>query len=43
MKTQEIPRPFFLPAVKKSHLSERVMVRTVQLLRYNAYCPIKLS
>ena len=28
---------------KKSHLSERVMARTVQLLRNDAYCPIKLS
>ena len=28
---------------KKSHLSARVMARTVQLIRYDAYCPIKLS
>ena len=28
---------------KKSHLSARVMARTVQLLRHDAYCPIKLS
>ena len=28
---------------KKSHLSTRVMVRTVQLLRHDAYYPIKLS
>ena len=28
---------------KKSHLSARVMERTVQLLRHDAYCPIKLS
>ena len=27
--------------VKKSHLSARVMARTVQLLRHDAYCPIK--
>ena len=33
----------FLLAVKKSHLSARVMRRTVQLLRHDAYCPIKLS
>ena len=39
IKTQEIPR-FFLLAVKKSHLSARVMARTVQLLRHDAYCPI---
>ena len=35
IKTQEIPR-FFLLAVKKSHLSERLMARTVL---FN--CPIK--
>ena len=40
IKTQEIPRPFFWPAVKKSHLSARVVARTVQLLRHDAYCPI---
>ena len=28
---------------KKSHLSARVMVCTVQLLGHEAYCPIKLS
>ena len=28
---------------KKSHLSTRVMARTVQLIRHDAYCPIKLS
>ena len=28
---------------KKSHLSARVMAHTVQLLRRDAYCPIKLS
>ena len=28
---------------KKSHLSARVMARTVQLLRHDAYCSIKLS
>ena len=38
------PKIFFLPAVKKkTHLSARVMARTVQLLRHDAYCPIKLS
>ena len=33
----------FFPAVKKSHLSARVMARTVQLLklRLDAYCPTK--
>ena len=35
---------FVLLAVEKiSHLSARLMARTVQLLRYDAYCPIKLS
>ena len=28
---------------KKSHLSAHVMALTVQLLRHDAYCPIKLS
>ena len=28
---------------KKSHLRAGVMARTVQLLRHDAYCPIKLS
>ena len=41
MKTQEIPRFLLLAVKKKSHLSERVMARTVQLLRNDAYCPIK--
>ena len=40
IETQEIPRVFLL-AVKKSHLSARVVARTVQLLRHDAYCPIK--
>ena len=30
----------FRLAVKKSHLSARVMARTVQLLRHDALCPI---
>ena len=34
---------FFASNEKKSHLSARVMARTVQLLRHDAYCPIKLS
>ena len=36
---------FFLLGVKKSHLiiSARLMARTVQLLRHDAYCPIELS
>ena len=34
---------FLLAVKKKSHLSERVMARTVQLLRHDAHCPIKLS
>ena len=33
----------FASSEKKSHLSARVMARTVQLLRHDAYCPIKLS
>ena len=28
---------------KKNHLSARVMARTVQFIRHDAYCPIKLS
>ena len=32
-------REFFASSDKKSHLSARVMVRTVQLLRHDAYCP----
>ena len=40
IKTQEIPRFFLLAVTKKSHLSARVMARTVQLLRHEAYCPI---
>ena len=42
-QTAEEIRNFVLLAVKKSHLSVRVMARTVQLLRHDAYCPIKLS
>ena len=33
----------FAISEKKSHLSMRVMARTVQLLRHNAYCFTKLS
>ena len=33
----------FASSEKKSHLSARVMARTVQLLRHDTYCPIKLS
>ena len=33
----------FASSEKKSHLSAGVMARTVQLLRHDAYCPIKLS
>ena len=33
----------FASSEKKSHLSASVMARTVQLLRHDAYCPIKLS
>ena len=31
---------FFASSEKKSHFSARVMARTVQLLRHDAYCPI---
>ena len=34
---------FLLAVKKKIHLRACVMARTVQLLRHNAYCPIKLS
>ena len=34
---------FCFASSEKSHLSARVMARTVQLLRHDAYCPIKLS
>ena len=30
----------FASSDKKSHLSARVMARTVQLLRYDVYCPM---
>ena len=33
----------FASIEKKSHLSACVMARTVQLLRHDAYCPIKRS
>ena len=33
----------FLPAVKKGHLSEHMMARTIQLLRHDAYCSITVS
>ena len=42
IKTQEIPS-FFARSEKKSHLRAHAMARTVQLLRHDAYCPIKLS
>ena len=31
---------FCFASSEKSHLSARVMARTVQLLRHDAYCPI---
>ena len=34
IKTQGIPKVFFLLALKKSHFSARAMARTVQLLMY---------
>ena len=44
IKTQEIARFFFASnEKKKSHLSWRVMARTVQLLRHDEFGPIKLS
>ena len=33
----------FASSEKKSHLSALAMARTAQLLRHDAYCPIKLS
>ena len=33
----------FASGEKKSHLRARVMARTVQLLKHDPYCPIKLS
>ena len=33
----------FASSEKKSHLSTHVMMRTIQLLRHDVYCPIKLS
>ena len=33
-------REFFASSDKKSHLRARVMVRSVRLLRHDAYCPI---
>ena len=33
----------FASSEKKSHLSACLMSRTVQLLRHDAYCPIKVS
>ena len=41
IKTQEIPRFVFASNVRNSHLSARMMTRTVQLLRHDMYCPIK--
>ena len=43
LKSKQKKFQFCLLVVKKSHLSARVMARTVQLLRHDAYCPIKLS
>ena len=33
----------FASGEKKSHLSAHMMAHTVQLLRHDSYCPIKLS
>ena len=41
IKTEEIP--IFLLAVKKGHSRACVMLHTAQLIRLDAYCPIKLS
>ena len=41
IKTEEIPRFFFISSEKKKPLSARLMARTAQLLRHDAYCPIK--
>ena len=42
IKTQEIPRFFLLAVTKKKAIFKRarVMTRTVQLLRHDAFCPI---
>ena len=42
IKIQEIPS-FFATSEKKSHLRARVMARTVQSLRHDAYCPITVE
>ena len=40
---QEIFREFSYSSEKKKFKCVRVMLRTVQLLRHDAYCPITLS
>ena len=34
---------FFASSEKKSHLRAHMMTHTVQLLKHDTYCPIKLS
>ena len=41
IKTEEIPRFFFISSEKKTPLSAHLMARTAQLLRHDAYCPFK--
>ena len=40
IKTQEITRVFARSGKKKAFKCARPMVRTVQLLRHDSYCPI---
>ena len=41
IKTEEIPRFFFISIEKKKPFSAHLMARTAQLFRHDAYCPIK--
>ena len=43
LKSKQKKFQFFLLAVKKSHLRACMMSHIAQLLRHDAYCPIKLS
>ena len=42
IKTQEIPGLFLRAVKKKPFKYARAMLRTVQFLRHDAYCPITL-
>ena len=41
IKTEEIPRLFFISIGKKKPFIAHLMARTAQLFRHDAYCPIK--